>query len=294
MFEDYNEASEELRTRTSKILGGGVSEQMFLEEFVIPLNMQYSKGWWISLNRYDNSVLFFIVKNDLSAFDNEILHVLLENDQEVFQIVCLDDHYEIGSNNRFESIEDFLDDRGITIEGLPNRRRHNDEMLNRCIAYYNRIGMLTAEARSIRIEDTFLNRYFYTSNIDLFVKNPVTDKIACLEIKFKNQFQYKGQYVFGEDRLQYEVLFPIMRKCGFDVYNCVLFNHIKDNRNTEQTDIFNYIDNNHGLEYWKKKKFVAGEQHETYSFGVEHTAWRGNAGRSVYCIPLSQYSPINR
>ena len=100
-------------------------------------------------------------------------------------------------------------------------------------------------------------------------------------------------YVFGEDRLQYETLFPCMRSCGIDVYNCVLFNHLKEEHNTDTTDIFNYLDACNGQHYWKKKQFTDGETHSTYTFDARHTSWRGGAGRTVYCIPLREYLPIS-
>lgn len=100
--------------------------------------------------------------------------------------------------------------------------------------------------------------------------------------------------VFGEDKMQYEILFPAMLKCGIDVYNCVLYNNMTRNLTANQTEIFHYLENNNEGIYWKKKKFTLNEAHRTYTFSAEHTSWKGEKGRTVYCIPLKQYKPIGR
>ena len=292
MLNDNNEAIKELRTRSSKILGGGVSEQMFLETFIFPANIAYSDGWWISKMPHSEQVFFSVVKNELTPLDIKINQKLTDHGYDVFQIISFDDHYEIGREHNFKKIEDFLTDNNISVKALKKRKQYEDAMLDRCIEYYTKIGRLTEKARSIRLEDSFLNSYFYTTNIDLFIEKPNSDTLVCIENKFKNEFKHNGMLVFGEDRLQYETLFPIMLDCGIDVYNCILYNHLKKKRNTDQTDIFNYLDNNNGQVYWKKKEFSPGEKHETYTFSAKHTAWNSDEGRTVYCIPLKQYKTI--
>lgn len=61
-----------LRTRTSKILGGYLSEYFFEKRFC--QNRNYTKKWWCSLNPIDNRLIFFVVGNTLLRIDEHILN----------------------------------------------------------------------------------------------------------------------------------------------------------------------------------------------------------------------------
>lgn len=291
MFENNNEAAEILRRRTSKILGGGVSEKMFLDSFVRPNNIPFSKGWWLSMT--DDRLFFFAVKNEFSELDNTIRQILSDHSYNVYQIIFRENDCVIAdSEGNNKTIEEFLGD--LDIQTLPDRdsTRQEGELIDRCIDFYQREGLLTEEARSIYIEDKLLNRYFYSTNIDLFIENPDTHAVVSVEIKFKNEFLNDNQLVFGEDRLQYETLFPTLRNCGIEVYNCVMYNYLKDDRNIDTTEVFNFLDNCGGNICWKKKLIAGGENHPTYSFNARNTAFFHNEGRTVYCIPLAEYTSI--
>ena len=62
--QEFTEQRERLGNRSSKIIGGYVTENLFIEKFLQRKNIQYSKGWWYSKGA--NKVYFFIVKNELS------------------------------------------------------------------------------------------------------------------------------------------------------------------------------------------------------------------------------------
>ena len=126
MFENYDEAAEKLRSRKSKILGGGVSEKMFLDKFVIPADLSYSKGWWLSKVGNDDRMFFFVVKDRLSAFDDTIKDILLSHGQKVYQIVCRENDFVIiadGETYPIHLIKEnntaFENDRGRTVYCIP-------------------------------------------------------------------------------------------------------------------------------------------------------------------------------
>lgn len=294
MFEDYNEASSMLRRRTCKILGGGVTEKLFLDTFVTPNNIPFSKGWWLSM--VGNSVFFFAVKNQLSEFDNTIRNILSEQGYDVYQIIFQDNDCVIVDGEGNKSIEQFVEDFGLQVLNDDNRSRTGGEPFDRCIDFYNQNGLLTEEARSIYIEDIFLRKYFYSTNIDLFVEDPNNRKPVCVEIKFKDEFSHNNKLVFGEDQMQYEKLFPILRECEIDSYNCILYNYLANNDDDDNTDtkVFEFLDNCGGNLCWKKTLLTGGEEYPTFRFSNRNTPFiaNGNTEDFVYCIPLTEYTTI--
>ncbi len=291
---DNSKLEDYLERRNSKILGGYITEQLFIDTFVSG-KMTCSDGWWIALARdkkKSNSVHYFVSKDELSDFDVMIMDILHNHNRKVHQIALSNNEIVVNDDGNQYSLTDFVAQNEL-IAKTHSVNTADDALKRRCIAYYTLINKLSGIARSIYIEDSLLNKYFYPTNIDLFIQDPNTKNPICVEIKFKDEFEKSGKLVFGEDRLQYETLFPEMRECGIDVYNCVLYNHIGKGENNEVTNIFNYIESSNRVRFWKKKKFTEGENHSTHSINKKNTQFWGEGGRSVYCIPLAEYTSVS-
>ena len=186
MFENNNEAAEILRRRTSNILGGGVSEKMFLDSFVRPNNIPFSKGWRLSM--IDDRLFFFAVKNEFSELDNTIRQILSDHNYNVYQIIFRENDCVIAdSEGNNKTIEEFLGD--LDIQTLPDRdsTRQEGELIDRCIDFYQREGLLTEEARSIYIEDKLLNRYFILQILICLSRTPILFQVSGLFIMISSQ-----------------------------------------------------------------------------------------------------------
>lgn len=283
--------------RTSKILGGYVSETLFLEKFVIPANLTYSKGWWAAnehrAGNQPGEIVFFAVKNTLSEFDRRIGGLLLQHNYSWYQIKESNGSPVVIADGRELSFEQFAAERNLERSAHAARSTGDDPERERCISFFDEHNLTREIAYSIYVEDNFLNQFFYTTNIDLFIESP-NNVPVCIELKFKDEFSCRNKLVFGEDKMQYETLFPILMECGMDVYNCILYNDIKNAHNTSTTNIFDFLDRKgeNGKMFWKKKRFV-NFNHEQYQFRQAHTNFWGAAGRTVYCIPLSEYESIS-
>lgn len=142
MFENYDEAAEKLRSRKSKILGGGVSEKMFLDKFVIPADLSYSKGWWLSKVGNDDRMFFFVVKDRLSAFDDTIKDILLSHGQKVYQIVCRENDFVIIADGETMTVEEFIRSQRIPAADEKTVPRNTGALIDRCIEFYAQNGLL--------------------------------------------------------------------------------------------------------------------------------------------------------
>lgn len=152
--------------------------------------------------------------------------------------------------------------------------------------------MLADLERSIQIEDLFLNQYFYTSNIDLFVRpESGLDRMpVCLEIKFKDEFLYHGDPFFGMDCYQLETGYSLLERAGMKIFNVVLYNDKRDASRKTTTNIFDYLERVESLQ-WKYARVSRLVPYEKYFMQSRKTTFTGtqNKSRPVYCIPMGIY-----
>lgn len=299
MFEDIELAKREIRTRTSKIMGGYITEQLFVEKYHerYPDRM-YAKGWWGGIENSANKTLtFFVIKDTLTALDVEVINRLRGHGYLCNQIIMKDDKIYICTEDRTVLAEEYVRERGLAARHDPNRTRNvveGDEHLEECIERYERNGTLREIANSIYIEDHFLNAYYLISNIDLIGENDAGCPLY-IEIKFKNEFSHTREdgtkeLVFGIDKLQYEQLFPAFASSGMMVVNAILYNDIKDQQNTSTTVIFDYLRAKNGAGYvWKYKVINPSVDYAQHHFKSGYTSWYGDEGRTVRCVPLREY-----
>jgi hypothetical protein len=299
MFENIEEAKVQIRTRTSKIIGGYVTENMFLHEYrtLFP-DRAYSKGWWGGIEKSKDRLLtFFVVKDELNDLDYRVIERLQRHGHYWKQLTCENNCWFVKDFSSSLKIEEYVRARGLEQNHDPNMihpQVTDDPCLDECIEEYERVEMLQEIASSIYIEDHFLNVYFTISNIDLICENSQGVPIY-VEIKFKNEFskEYsngKSRLVFGIDEFQYDNLFKSFINSGMQVLNAVLYNDVKVKQNTSRTIIFEFLrkKNNQGL-IWKSTLISLSAGYEKHSVDYDHTSWNGKGGRTVYCIPLQNY-----
>ncbi len=85
-----------------------------------------------------------------------------------------------------------------------SRKNYKNEIKNKKLkekyyTYFLENNVLNDVEKNILLEDKFLNRYFYTSNIDFICKNELD--LFVLEIKYKYKMKDRN---FGINVMQYE------------------------------------------------------------------------------------------
>ncbi len=298
-----------LKRRPSKQIAGYITEKLFIDFYVQPSNYSYSKGWWSAVAKNKGSSerpLFIIVKNDLTELDNKVIKKLENKGFHYIQIIESDDEWSIIDSGQEYYWRDYIDIAGLKPSSSRNAGKNDDNSadseLNHCIEYYKNNNMLIDIAKSIVIEDNFINRYYTTTNIDLII-NGKDDEPVCLEIKFKNEFLLNNngimEPVFGTDVFQYNNVFMPFLESGISVFNIILYNDVKSKHNKNSTVIFDYLQkkgNDPNQYIWLFKEIHKDETFATFSFTATNTSWSNNNGRTVFCIPKKSYemfSPVS-
>lgn len=308
---------QKLGNRSSKILGGYVTENLFADLFVKG-KFPYSQAWWFSKTR-DRRRYCFVEKAQLSRLDRKIAAMLKQVGQDCSQLFLVGGEWHVKPVGEMETgewtLEEFIAREGLT--RIPKRAgaidRSQDEMrqLARCVEHYQDLHILTDIQRSISIEDLFLNQYFYTSNIDLFIGRETADGMepVCLEIKFKDEFYpiadpegedgrpvFKEEPVFGMDCYQLDLEYSLLERAGMKIYNVVLRNDSRNRARKTTTNIFDYLDRNKDKPLdWRYVRVSRLAGYEKYQMESVKTNFKGvaNKARTVYCVPLKLYKPLN-
>lgn len=298
------EAEQILKRRTSKLIGGYVTEHLFSSTFYNKRGSRITKDWWGSIENNDSGKLhFFVVKNQLEEVDVLFADKLNSAGLDWGQIIVTDDgQWKICANGREISFEQYVYKHNLKSidDNIDSRRTQSDPMMDECIEYYRKHGLLHHIAQSIQLEDAFLNRYFWTINFDCIYAGPY-DRLYMFEIKFKNEFSKEDRngvrrLVFGMDTFPYDNFFKILIEAGIAVYNVVLYNDLKKNSNRTTTNIFEYLENKPAEErLWKYKRLPDSlDGYPVHHTEQSYTSFRGKNGRDQYCIPLKEYRPFER
>ena len=286
-----------LGKRNSKILGGYVTENLFSELFIQKNKIPYTKEWWFS-KTIDRKIFWFVEKNELTPLDLKIKDILQKWGYECYQLYFIGDSWEIlslGTGNQW-NVEQFVEEHKIVKVNKKNNKSDlsdctADEInqLKRCVEYYKKYNLLEVIKKSIDIEDSFLNKYFYTSNIDLFIdmKEWNVEEPVCLEIKFKDEFMIGDRGYFGMDCYQLDQEYRILEEAGMQIFNIILYNDSRNKYRKTTTNIFDYLDQATILK-WKYVKVSKQNKYKKYSMNSKKTSFTGmkDRKRSVYCIPV--------
>ena len=283
-----------IKTRSPKKLGGYVSENMFLQRlFKEYPDIEYTKGWWGARGMLD--FYFFVVKDSLNSLDRKIIDLIEKNGYIWRQILLCNGEIRLINDIVSESVKEFTDNHRIS------RYRNRDRKFiykntERCIEYLKNNDMLESTAKSIFIEEEFLNKYYFVVNYDLiYILN---NKITACEVKFKNEFMQKidnkRTMVFGVDKENYDKYLRKLMECGIEVANIVLYNYIKttnENSNSNRTLIFDYLDGKGNLDdFWKVHVFDPKREYPIrYGSNRPMSGWdESYRTDNVYCIPLKE------
>ena len=299
--QEFEEQREKLGNRSSKIIGGYVTERLFIDSFV-KNNVLYSDSWWFSKTN-KGKMFWFIEKRDLSELDLTIIRLLQSKGQRCYQLYMMEGSWNVVSFDTGRksnwSLQEFIDEHNLQL--IPKRTRTIDnsddeiKQLMRCIEHYKKRNMLTDIERSISIEDLFLNQYFYTSNVDLFVgvKNDGVINPICLEIKFKDEFNVNGSPCFGMDCYQLEEEYTILEFAGMKIFNVILYNDKRNKERKTTTNIFDYLDQSKELQ-WIYTRVSRLIKYEKYSMQSKQTSFTGTPKKSrpVYCVPMKIYADL--
>ena len=297
---DKEKAKQIIRTRTSKIVGGYITEILFsrMLDRQYP-DLLYSRGWWGGIeNAEEHKLVFFAVKETLNELDYLLINRLEAYGYEWKQVSLQNGHIIIKDSNSTWSRDEFVKKRAIKASHDPNvdrKPRYDDPNMDKCLQFYEKAGMLNEIATSIFIEDHFLNAFYTISNIDFICRDNKGNPFY-VEVKFKNEFKKLckdgiTRLVFGIDEFQYDYLFDAFYKCGMHVTNVILYNDSKDTSNTSSTVIFDYMKNRTEEEYlWRRAVIKMDAQYERFTVYAKHTSWYSNSSRTVYCVPLTDYS----
>ena len=290
-----------IRRRTSKIIGGYITENLFREKYLeVFKGRACSTGWWAGIELSKNQTLtFLVVKNELNDLDLKVIARLQSKGYLWKQVINDNGTLYVRDSESRMTASDYVKMRGLEpfhISGYVYPLHTDDANLEKCIELFEQEGKLDEIASGIYVEDSFLNQYYTISNIDLICENEEGIPVY-VEIKFKNEFQthfkdknINSKMVFGIDRFQYEKLFRVFVNCGMEVLNAVLYNDIKHTHNIDTTLIFDFLEEKGDQKlFWKVKKIDPYTVYPTSTSSHGVTGWYGKRERTVYCIPLKEY-----
>ena len=237
-----------IEKRTSNAISSIITEDYFRKIFLHKNNAIKKKttGWYYTISVTDKEPYIFILKEDLNELDIEIIKKIEGN---IWQIFINETDLYLGKieqariSERF-SMEDFITKYKLNVKVRENKQSSKLEQaksISYC-QYLNEKGQLIQASSIAYIEDYFLNKYFFVTNIDFFVKNELG--IILLEIKFKYP---AANRTYGINRLQYNAL-SFFKQNGIRVYNIIL-------NNPNRKDALDYIGAGVDEEEWLYAKF---------------------------------------
>lgn len=288
-----------LGNRSSKIIGGYVTENLFVEQFVSK-PIEYTNSWWYSKTP-DGRKFWFVEKEDISELDLKISYRLSAIGQECYQLYLKENEWNIVHFVTGDewTIESFVNDQKLQARDKKVGKLDDSEdeitQMKRCIEYYKKKNILEDIERSISIEDSFLNKYFYTSNVDLFLGVKTENDMIpiCLEIKFKDEFYINEEPCFGLDRYQLDEEYSLLERAGMKIFNVVLYNDKRDKSRKTTTNVFDYLTqtNNFQWKYFRVSRLV---EYQEYRMHSNKTSFDGvpMKQRTVYSVPMELYESL--
>jgi hypothetical protein len=327
-YTDIELAKNKIRTRTSKVLGGYISEHLFEERFKLNNpELMISKGWFGGIERKesdsDSKYVFFVVKETLSKLDEQVKDMLETAGFRCLQVFIGGDNRDIiyvKEGTRTQDYRNFVIEEHLKKKTKPAPQPIlGDALIEECINRFDNYGVLKGMAESIYVEDGFLNQYYDISNLDYLLEGQ-DGKPIYAEVKFKDEFSKvtgeendrKRQFYFGSDTFQYDDLFKAFTSSGMKVVIFVLYNEVKsteyqmqkkdDQLKKDDTVIFDYLEKRGDVEFvWKYKIFNPTEKYDEFisTKDVNHMNWGGSEKkepssankkkRGQYLIPLKKY-----
>ncbi len=286
-----------LGNRSSKILGGYVTERAFIETFLAGGDILHTSSWWFS--RRDPHVFYFVTKQELNALDKQVAKMLGDKKIPCFKLYHGDSGLVISTiDGRAQyTVEQFVAAYQLRrLDKQPSAQRfsvNENTQFQRLVAYYQAQDMLPEIERSIQIEDGFLNQYFYTSNVDVIFAHPgQLERPVCCEIKFKNEFTNHGTRIFGIDKFQLDGTYRYLEWAGMELYNVILYNDLEQLNGKTTTNIMDYIAQRPAAERrWAFARISRLVNYKEYALISNQTNFTSvkEKSRTVYYLPVSCY-----
>lgn len=266
-----------LNTRTKEALSSYISENYFFNNFNID-NIEHTTGWWASMTR-DRKYLIFLVKESLNDLDYKVIEKVKSVVSGIFQLkptasdIILEDLLQ--ETPTTYSLEQFLKRWKHHNPEESTKHEEDFEIKERYWEYFINEGIASKVINQISIENTFLKKYFYSSNIDYILKNEIG--FLLLEIKYK--YPSKNR-TYGINAMQYDI-YSIFQKQGIMAYNIVLDNQ-------DRLDILERRNRNQTWKYSRIKEDLTEKKS-----APKKTSYDQKKTQKYYELPVSGYSLLD-
>jgi len=220
-FDNLECIHKQLMNDKNNLLEGYITEHLFETQF---LNEKHTDGWWVAF--YNNTKIFFILKNDLNILDREIIDKVSQR-YDCWQVYLI--------NSTFVFAEP--SSSGLVYTEPQFNEKYDLHQIRRPMVANSDLRDEQRQKRAIdflgdKIEKIVVSRYFANNfltcffnaitNIDFFVKTG--SRINVMEVKYK--FESKNGS-FGLSMSERSV-FKDLAELDFQIYYFILYNHKRE------------------------------------------------------------------
>jgi hypothetical protein len=264
-------------TRTKDALSSYISENYFHNNFSID-SFEHTTGWWVSKTK-DKKYIVFLVKESISNLDFEVIDKVKNCVSGIYQLkyvesnITLVDLLQHTSNDL--SLEQFLKLwEHYNFKGAIKHYEDSD-IKDSYWEYFRNKKIEYKVIKQILIENSFLKKYFFSTNIDYIVKNEAG--LLMLEIKYK--FPSRNN-TYGMNSMQYDI-YNLFQSQGLDAFNIVL-------ENIDKVDI---LERENGIQIWKYSRIKQNLTEKKYA--PKKTSYDQKEKQGYYELPVSGYHELN-
>lgn len=266
-----------LNTRTKEALSSYISENYFHKNFKMD-KINHTTGWWISKTR-DNRYIIFLVKDIINELDFEVIGKMKNVVSGIYQLKLTDSGMILTDLLQQPNI-DFSLEQFLKLWNHHNSKgaiehKENSEIKNSYWEYFKNEKIEYKVIKQIKIENQFLKKYFYSTNIDYILKNNIG--ILLLEIKYKYPSRNK---TYGINSMQYDV-YSLFQGQGMIAFNVVL-------ENVQRIDI---LKRQNGSQVWKYSRIKQNLTEKKYA--PKETSYDQNGKQGYYELQASNYHRLN-
>ncbi len=163
-----------MSSRKGDAIGCYITERLFANSFLYGYdNIEISTGWYFSSVLKQDRQIIFLYKEKLSNLDRIIAETI--KGMEVWQILVTEEAEKIirlngDTKGTVYTISEYIKKYSLS-ERISNSLQTQEEDIirrKRYCDYLQKESMLVEVANTINVENRFLNRYFYSSNLEFF------------------------------------------------------------------------------------------------------------------------------
>lgn len=266
-------------TRTKDALSSYISENYFHDNFSID-SFEHTTGWWVSMTK-DKKYIVFLVKDSISNLDFEVIDKVKNCVSGIYQLkyvesnITLVDLLQHTSNEL--SLEQFLKlwEHYNSIGAV--KHDEDSEIKDSYWEYFRNKKIEYKVIEQILIENSFLKKYFFSTNIDYIVKNEAG--LLMLEIKYK--FPSRNNK-YGINAMQYDI-YNLFQSQGLDAFNIVL----------ENMDKIDILERENGEQIWKYSRIKQNLTDKDKKYAPKKTSYDQKEKQGYYELPVSGYHDLN-